>query len=154
MLLNICPLLITSRNGPHRWKKTVSNSNYIVAWVFVAAGTCLLSRYTETFVVYRETAQQPVYTPQYTIRFGKWMLFPSLSARRPDILHKALITQTNWALTRSGGKWFTSRTSYRLPWLTLDLFVVYPNEWRNEDATRVVRYMITFRRNLLPQSSG
>jgi hypothetical protein len=47
-------LVVTSRHGPHT-KHTVSNSNPIAACVFVAAGTCLTSRYPETVVVYRVT---------------------------------------------------------------------------------------------------
>jgi hypothetical protein len=57
-------LVITSRHGPHR-KHPVSNSNSIVACVFVAAGTCLLSHCSEMVAVYEVTSLQWVYTPQY-----------------------------------------------------------------------------------------
>jgi hypothetical protein len=43
----LCPLLITSRHGPHR-KHPVSNSDSIVACLFVASGMCLPSRCPET----------------------------------------------------------------------------------------------------------
>jgi hypothetical protein len=57
-------LLITSRHWLRR-KHPVSNSNSIVACVFVAVGTCLPRRCRETVVAYIVAAYQLVYTPQY-----------------------------------------------------------------------------------------
>jgi hypothetical protein len=42
-----CPLVITSRQEPHR-----KHSSFTVAFVFVAVGTCLSSRCPETALVY------------------------------------------------------------------------------------------------------
>jgi hypothetical protein len=58
--------MVMSRHGPHR-KHPVSNSNYVVVCVFVAAGTCLLSRCLETVVVYSHRLATSVYTTLYNI---------------------------------------------------------------------------------------
>jgi hypothetical protein len=57
----LCLLLIISRHGPHI-KHPVSNSNSIGTCVFVAAGTCLPSRFPETIVVSSHRLAMSLYT--------------------------------------------------------------------------------------------
>jgi uncharacterized membrane protein len=66
VLLQLTLLFTASRTELPNWlcnisarttyKQPVSNINYIVVCIFIAAGTCLPSRCSETFIVYRVTA--------------------------------------------------------------------------------------------------